>query len=70
METLDERQTQEERRAKNNEYIKGMGIACLENLPVIESSSEQSLVYYQFSLPVTSRPKMITMSLENYSLAY
>lgn len=32
--------TSEERRKRNNEYIKEMGIACLETLPLIESSSD------------------------------
>lgn len=35
--------TPEERRSKNNQYIKKMGIACYENLPVIESSSNVKL---------------------------
>ena len=30
----------EERREQNNQYIKNMGIACLETLPLIESSAE------------------------------
>lgn len=32
--------TPEQRRIKNNTFIKNMGIACYENLPMIESSSE------------------------------
>lgn len=35
--------TPEERRKKNNEYIKKNGIACLEGLPVIESSASVKL---------------------------
>lgn len=35
--------TPEERRTKNNKYIKKMGIACYEELPVIESSSNVKL---------------------------
>lgn len=35
--------TPEERRKKNNEYIKKNGIACLESLPVIESSASVKL---------------------------
>lgn len=35
--------TPEERRKRNNEYIKKMNIACYENLPVIESSSNVKL---------------------------
>lgn len=35
--------TPEERRTKNNEYIKKMKIACLESLPTIESSSDVKL---------------------------
>jgi len=35
--------TPEERRAKNNQYIKKMGIACLDNLPTIEASSDVKL---------------------------
>ncbi len=35
--------TPEERRKRNNEYIKGMGIACLDSLPTIESSSDVKL---------------------------
>lgn len=33
----------EERRTKNNNFIKQMGIACYEKLPVIESSSDVEL---------------------------
>lgn len=32
--------TPEQRRIKNNTFIKNMGIACYENLPMIESSSD------------------------------
>jgi len=35
--------TPEERRKKNNEYIKSHGIACLESLPMVESSSDVQL---------------------------
>lgn len=35
--------TPEARRTKNNDYIKKMGIACYDNLPVIESSSTVKL---------------------------
>lgn len=35
--------TPQERRSKNNEFIKSQGIACFENLPMIESSSEAKL---------------------------
>lgn len=35
--------TPEERRRKNNEYIKNMGIECFEKLPVIESSDDVKL---------------------------
>ena len=35
--------TPQERRAKNNARIKSMGIACNENLPMIESSSDVKL---------------------------
>ncbi len=35
--------TPEERRKKNNEYIKNNGIACLESLPMIEASTSVKL---------------------------
>lgn len=35
--------TPEERRKKNNEYIKSNGIACLESLPMIEASTSVKL---------------------------
>lgn len=34
---------QKERREKSNQIIKGMGIACLEELPMIEDSSQVKL---------------------------
>ena len=35
--------TPEVRRSKSNDYIKELGIACYDNLPVIESSSNAKL---------------------------
>lgn len=35
--------TPEERRSKNNKYIKRLGIACFDDLPTIESSSDVKL---------------------------